>query len=199
MPYATALEYALHSLLHLADLPAGATVRARDLARFQGLPETYLAKVLQQLKKAGLVQGTRGPRGGFRLARPLHEISFWDVTEAVEGRSPLFDCQEVRVGCVLYRDHPEWVPRGRCEIHQVMLEVEGELRRALDARSLGSVRERIERKQGSEQRAAARAWFAPGEAPEPAPPAGSEAPSGHAPVPISRGSGRRSPPARRRA
>ena len=160
MAYATALEYALHSLLHLADVPPHATISARDLAHFQGIPESYLAKVLQQLKRAGLVQGTRGPRGGFRLARPLDRISFWDVTEAVEGRNPLFDCQEVRANCILYREHPEWAPRGRCEIHQVMLEAEGELRKALAGRSLDTVRRRLQRKLRADQRAATREWFA---------------------------------------
>jgi Rrf2 family protein len=90
------VEWALHctSLLTLArdrdPLPT------RRLAEFYGLPEAYLAKLLKALVRAGLLTATSGPRGGFRLARAPEEITVAEVVEAVEGRSPLFHCTEIR-------------------------------------------------------------------------------------------------------
>ena len=54
--------------------------------------EAHLAKVLQRLAKAGLVTGTRGPGGGFRLTRPAKEISAREVYEAIEGRLQVERC-----------------------------------------------------------------------------------------------------------
>ena len=50
-----------------------------------GASENHLAKVLQQLVRAGLVASRRGPRGGFVLARPAAEIRLLEIYEAVAG------------------------------------------------------------------------------------------------------------------
>lgn len=170
MPYAASLEYALHAILHLGGLPSGSVLSREDLARFLGLAPSYVAKVLQQLKKAGLVHGSRGPHGGYRLARPLSAISFWDVIEAVQGRGAIFHCQEIRGRCVVFRDHPEWRLRGRCEIHTVMLDAESKMRTVLRRNSLALVQRRLQTKLPRTQRDAIDAWLA-GAANEPVVPA----------------------------
>ncbi len=65
--YGAGAEYALHSLLILAT--ADAPLSVVDLARFQQIPERYLAKVFTRMKDAQLVVGTEGIAGGFPLAR----------------------------------------------------------------------------------------------------------------------------------
>lgn len=60
-------------------------VSAARLAAWHDLPAAYLNKQLQALARAGIVTSTPGPRGGFRLARPLDAISLMDVVAAVEG------------------------------------------------------------------------------------------------------------------
>jgi len=57
--------------------------QAQQLAQRLGVPTAYMAKVLTQLARAGLVQSARGPRGGFHLARPPETITLFDVVEAV--------------------------------------------------------------------------------------------------------------------
>jgi Rrf2 family protein len=57
----------------------------RELAGRTHCPASFLTKVLQDLERAGLVDSLKGPRGGFRLARPAHRISLEDVVTAMEG------------------------------------------------------------------------------------------------------------------
>ena len=74
----------------------GAYLSVAALAEFHEVPKAYLAKHMQALARAGLVRSSRGPNGGYNLARPASEISLWDVREALEGAEPDFRCQEIR-------------------------------------------------------------------------------------------------------
>ena len=58
---------------------------ARDIAKVLSVSEAHLAKVLQRLSRVGLVESTRGPKGGSRLAKPGDEISLLEVYETIEG------------------------------------------------------------------------------------------------------------------
>src|SRR6202008_2714858 len=125
------VEYGLHSLLWLID--AGPDpLSCRDLAEFQGLSPTFLAKIFAKLEKAGILQATEGVRGGYVLGRAPDEISFLEVVDAIEGRKPLFDCQEIRGRCVLFGEAPPgWAMRGVCSVHAVMLRAEKAMRESL--------------------------------------------------------------------
>ena len=99
--FGVGVEYALHCLLFLIDIPAGANLGIKDIATFQGVSVTYLSKVFARLKKAGLVRSTPGVKGGYELACRAGEITFLDVVEAVEGPLSLFQCREIRQNCIL--------------------------------------------------------------------------------------------------
>ena len=66
---------------------------SKAAARLAGQREDYLAKALQGLSQAGIVESTLGPAGGYRLAKAPEKISFLDVIEAVEGRTSTFGCR----------------------------------------------------------------------------------------------------------
>jgi Rrf2 family protein len=85
MKLTTASRYAAQALVHLARLPAGAWGRKRDIASAEGLPDTFLEKVLGRLVKAGLARSVKGPGGGYSLARAPKEITLLDIIEAVDG------------------------------------------------------------------------------------------------------------------
>lgn len=89
-------EWLLHCAASLAQLEAGATASAAQLAQYFDLPAAYLAKQLQALVKAGVLAATTGPRGGFRLARPASEITLLQIVEAVDGTSSPYECREIR-------------------------------------------------------------------------------------------------------
>src|SRR3546814_65310 len=101
------VEWALHCCVVLAGLPPGRYLSTKSLAELHGVPKEYLSKALQSLSQAALVETTRGPSGGYRLARPGSKISFLDIIEAVEGRTNTFACNEIRA------NNPCWPP-GHC-------------------------------------------------------------------------------------
>jgi Rrf2 family protein len=79
-------EYACVAMLQLAeDFASGEPVQLRRIAEEHGIPARFLVQILLQLKGAGLVTSTRGAAGGYRLARPPHEITLADVVEVIEG------------------------------------------------------------------------------------------------------------------
>lgn len=89
-------EWVLHCTVAMAQLDPGATTSAARLARYYDVPPAYLAKQLQALVRAGVLGATTGPRGGFRLARPIAEITVLDIVEALNGGADPYVCQEIR-------------------------------------------------------------------------------------------------------
>lgn len=81
----TTSEYALRALSCLARAPEGQALLGRDLSILAGVPANYLAKILLDLKRTGIVDATRGSGGGYRLARPAAEIHLAAVVETFEG------------------------------------------------------------------------------------------------------------------
>jgi Rrf2 family protein len=75
-------EWVLHCAASLAQLADGDAASTAQLATHFGLPPAYLAKHLASLVRAGVLTGTTGPRGGFRLARPAAETTFLDSLAA---------------------------------------------------------------------------------------------------------------------
>ena len=88
-------RYALRSLLYIAEDTAGAPVQLARIAETQRVPPKYLELIMLDLKKAGLVASTRGPRGGYLLTRDPTEISFGEIVRAMEGPIALVSCASV--------------------------------------------------------------------------------------------------------
>jgi len=78
-----AASLAMHSIVLIAS--AKRVVSIGDISGRLGVSEFHLSKVLQRLAKNSLVKSSRGPRGGFVLARSDGSITLLDVYEAIEG------------------------------------------------------------------------------------------------------------------
>lgn len=89
-------EWALHCAASLAQLAPEETVSTRRLAEHFGISAPYLAKQLAHLVRSGVLTGSTGPRGGFRLARPASGITVLDVIEAIDGATDPYRCREIR-------------------------------------------------------------------------------------------------------
>ena len=98
----SSVEYGLHCLLWLVG-PLAEPASSRDLADLQGVSPSFVAKILPKLEKAGIVCASEGVRGGYRLAASPSEITVLAVVDAIEGKKPLFDCQEIRGRCAVFR------------------------------------------------------------------------------------------------
>jgi Rrf2 family protein len=92
-------DYGLRGILHLARQPQGKVVLVTEIARAEGVPESYLAKIFQDLSRSGILVSHRGAKGGFSLIRDLSDVSLLEVVEAIEGPIALQPCLEARVGC----------------------------------------------------------------------------------------------------
>jgi len=117
-------DYALMAMKHLADHTQEGSASAKDVADSFGIPPEALAKILQRLAKAGLLLSQQGTNGGYRLARPAHTISAFEVIQVIDG--PLFI-----TSCVTTRG--ECGQSDRCNIREPLRKVnesiEGVLRR----------------------------------------------------------------------
>lgn len=84
-------DYGLIALRHLASVP-GATASTKDIADAYHLPIPLLAKVLQKLTRAGVLQSVAGTNGGYRLARDARKVSALEVIRAIDGPVILTHC-----------------------------------------------------------------------------------------------------------
>jgi len=161
LQFSIGVEYALHCLLHVINIPKGKTVGVKDLAAYQGVSETYLSKVFTRLRKAGIVKSIPGVNGGYELARMPESISFWDVIEAIEGSAPLFQCAEIRQNEILLdKNHlPDAYTKCPCLIKVVMIEAEDQMKAYLKSKTLGWLHEQVKIKVPVEHENAAFEWF----------------------------------------
>ena len=104
--------------VELADARA-----ARGVSERTRIPQPTVSKVLKQLARAGLVISERGKHGGYRLARPAHDITIADIIDAVEGPIGLTECSTDPSGiCEL---------EGNCPLEANWVRINVAIRRAL--------------------------------------------------------------------
>jgi Rrf2 family iron-sulfur cluster assembly transcriptional regulator len=82
MRLSTKARYGLRALCHVAHRGYAS---AQVIAEHQAIPSRYLEEIIGELRRAGFVVGKRGPRGGYRLAKPPAEIAVSDVLRALAG------------------------------------------------------------------------------------------------------------------
>jgi len=75
--------FAIEAVLDIAYNAGALPVQSREITRRQGIPRRYLEQVLQNLVRAGVLNGVRGPRGGYRLARERRRITVGDVVRVI--------------------------------------------------------------------------------------------------------------------
>ena len=161
MQFSIGVEYALHCLLFMVDIPSGKSVAIKDLATYQGVSETYLSKVYTKLRKAGVVKSIPGVNGGYELARSPDNITFWDVIEAVEGAAPMFQCVKIRQKELLLdkENLPDAYTKCPCLIKIVMLEAENQMREYLNNKTLAWLHAQAKNKIPEEHSKATMEWF----------------------------------------
>lgn len=135
MQHGNQVEWAIHCCSVLAGLPEGSRLSVATLAEFHGVPKAYLAKGLQRLDEAGILEGSVGPKGGYRLAKPAGEISLLDIVMALEGNSNCFRCTDIRYNnpCLVNRG------KGPCLIAVAMRKAEKAYHLELSKTSLADI------------------------------------------------------------
>ena len=92
MIYSRSSEYAIRAFVHLAQVPDGKFAMVKQIAADEEIPAYFLAKILQQLARKGLLKSSKGPTGGFSLRRPSGEIRLLDIVEALDGLTEYQNC-----------------------------------------------------------------------------------------------------------
>jgi Rrf2 family protein len=113
--------FAIEAVLDVAYSAGGATVRSGEITERQGIPARYLEPVLQQLVRAGILIGVRGPRGGYRLGRDPRRITVGDIVRVASGEDE--DGEENQAGS----------PLGRAVVRPMIQALEDEAMARLDA------------------------------------------------------------------
>ena len=110
MIFTTKAEYGVRLLVELGRQGSGQPVSLKAIAEAEGLPLAYLERIVALLKKAALVESTRGAHGGYRLTRAADTITMDEVVLALEGAVAPMSCfvddsEEGRVLCSHVDDH----------------------------------------------------------------------------------------------
>ncbi len=93
-------RYAVMAMADLAKHEAGGSVPLSAIAERQQLSLAYLEQIFMHLRRAGLVESTRGRTGGYKLGRPAAEINVAEVMRAVEEQTRMTRCMDRNHGCL---------------------------------------------------------------------------------------------------
>ncbi len=107
------VEYALISLIEVGR--SSEVVSARELASRFDIPYGLLCKILYRLAHAGIVASVQGPKGGYRLAKPLAALTVGNVTEAIHGPAKVAACLDEAGDCTQLEN---------CNIRGIMRQVQ---------------------------------------------------------------------------
>lgn len=94
MMISTKGRYALRVMTELAAEPANKMVPLKEVAQKQQISEKYLEAIIKGMVREGLVVGTRGKGGGYRLAKAPENCTIWEILEAAEGSLAPVACVE---------------------------------------------------------------------------------------------------------
>lgn len=99
-------DYAIRAVLYISKQAGNQRAATSQIAQAQHIPPSFLAKIISQLSIAGLLQTSRGARGGVVLAKAPQEISLLDVVEAIDGPIALNECVNDEHACNFGDDCP---------------------------------------------------------------------------------------------
>ena len=126
-------EYAMRSVFFIAHKTAdGGRVGIKEIAAGIDSPEPFLAKILQDLSRRGIVQSAKGPNGGFYLDESALKRPLSDIVEAVDGNG-------IFVGCGLgLKQCSELSP---CPLHNEFKSIRNQIQHSLQTTTIGEFNE----------------------------------------------------------
>ncbi len=129
------LMFAIEAVLDIAYNLSASPVQSGEINERQGIPRRYLEPVLQQLVRAKILDGVRGPRGGYRLARARADISLGDIARAVRSTEASADPTSIPGGSSL----------GHTVVRPLCVELSNGWMKQLDAISIEDLCDRAEK------------------------------------------------------
>jgi Rrf2 family protein len=117
---------ALHSMVIIARNDSQRTTNVNELAVKTGSSKYHTSKIMQKLVKDGYLSSTRGPAGGFILAKRPEEITLQQIYESVEGKIEVSTCPVNRSAC----------PFGGCIFDDITVKMTNEFVNYISTRTL---------------------------------------------------------------
>lgn len=127
MKFSARVSYGLRAAIALAEAYGTGPVLGKDISEKESLPASYLEQIMASLRRADLVTGTRGARGGYVLARDPETITVTELISALEGPLQLSDCPKGPTCCG---------ESTGCVVSEVFQDAEEALRGVFDSRTL---------------------------------------------------------------
>ncbi len=129
-------EYALRGLIDLgiAHEAGRDVIRIQEIVSKEGIPTPFLEQIFAQLRQAGFIDGKRGKKGGYFLAKPADTISMGQVVRLIDG--PL-----APIGCVSQTKYEKCScpDENHCGLRMLMLDVRNAIAEILDRYTLSQV------------------------------------------------------------
>lgn len=91
----TKVRYGLKALVHIADETSkGKLVRIKQISEKEEISIQYLEQILYKLKNEGIIEGKRGPNGGYKVIKEPKEINLYDVYKILDDDTKVINCNE---------------------------------------------------------------------------------------------------------
>jgi Rrf2 family protein len=78
-------DYALRAIKHMASLPKGKLGSINSISKAEAIPREFLAKILKDLTRGGVLKSFQGVTGGYCLAKPAKNINYLTIVEIIDG------------------------------------------------------------------------------------------------------------------
>ena len=137
MLYSKTCEHAIRALAYLAARPVGDLCLVDEIAEAEDMPRPFTSKILRDLVKAGLLTSSRGPGGGYALARDPAKVSLLDIQEIMDGDGNLERCAVGLAAC------NEFAP---CPLHDEFMPLRRSIRKYLEETTLADMSGALKRK-----------------------------------------------------
>ncbi|MFW5923952.1 MAG: RrF2 family transcriptional regulator [Planctomycetota bacterium] len=99
MGFSSRSHYGTRAMLELALRQGQGPVQLETVSRVQDIPERYLCKIVQELRRGGLIESVRGAHGGYLLARPPEQIEVMEIVRCLDGSVAPTECVEDPDSC----------------------------------------------------------------------------------------------------
>jgi len=133
-------------MIYLAiNEPAETMIGIRQISADLSIPQPFLSKILQQLAKNKLLFSSKGPNGGFMLAKPAETITIMDIVTIIDGADFFETCL---IGLGHCTDNEEYA---HCPIHEDYGPIRSQLKLLFENRTLGQLAQEIIKSKGSKR------------------------------------------------
>lgn len=128
MKLSTRGRYGLRAICYIAENENKGYVPVSEISENLNLSENYLEQLVRMLRKDDLIISSRGPKGGYKISKPLKEISIGQILRSLEGDLTMSECVSGKVDC-----------NKKCDAYDVFTKLDSLINEAVDSITLDNI------------------------------------------------------------